>query len=423
MDGDKKIFDKDVLNFENQMEERAQEILEATPDAMIITNKEGQIIFANTQTEKVFGYEKNELLGKSVEILIPEPYRGRHPKNRQNYFKAPRTRPMGIGKELYGQRKNNEIFSVEISLSPLKTKEGMLALAAIRDITERKKAEKEINELSQSLLITARHAGMAEVANSTLHNIGNILNSINISIGIISDNSKQSNLVKGLKRILNLIQENSLNEYILHNEQGKNVSDYIKSLTEIAEIEHANMSDEIQSLYKHVSMAIDFISKQKSISGYSLFPENTVIAEVIESALKMSDVLNQDINIKKYFDTIPIVNIDKNKLLQILINVITNSKDALYKNNHADKVLALSIKKIKNNCINIIVEDNGVGIPAENLKHIFSFGFSTKEDKHGFGLHNSWLLANEMGASINIKSDGPSKGAIFTLSLPVNNFE
>lgn len=119
-------------------------ILEAIPDATVIVDETGTIVFINAQTEKLFGYEKKELIGQKVEILIPEPYRAHHPEHRNTYFQKPKTRAMGIGMELFGQRKNGEVFPVEISLSPLSTEEGKFAISSIRDISERKKYEKTI---------------------------------------------------------------------------------------------------------------------------------------------------------------------------------------------------------------------------------------------------------------------------------------
>lgn len=126
--------------------EEFQRILEATPDAMVIINKEGIIIFTNTQAEKIFNYKKDELLGQPVEILIPEPYRSQHPKHREDYFSSPHVRPMGTGMELYGMRKNGEHFPVEISLSPFDMDQDKMALATVRDITDRKRFERTLQE-------------------------------------------------------------------------------------------------------------------------------------------------------------------------------------------------------------------------------------------------------------------------------------
>ncbi|GGF28267.1 PAS domain S-box protein [Echinicola rosea] len=162
------------VNQSDKVASKAQALVETAPDAMVIVNSQGQIVLVNAQTENQFGYSKEELIGNELEMLIPDKYIEKHQQNRKNFAKQPKPRSMGQGMELFGKRKDGSVFPVEISLSPLKTEDGLFVSAAIRNITDRKKAENKFKGLLESApdaIILADKHGNIQLANEQVVNI------------------------------------------------------------------------------------------------------------------------------------------------------------------------------------------------------------------------------------------------------------
>ncbi|WP_231951019.1 ATP-binding protein [Legionella waltersii] len=301
--------------------------------------------------------------------------------------------------------------------------EAMQISGVAINIHKNKQAEEEIKALHQKITFSARRAGMAEVATSILHNIGNILNSSNVSINLLKKSLTEPHYHRFLKLTKLLIQnKDDLADFLTNDPKGLMIPNYISMLSELFINEQKKNIQEIDSLIKDLNHIKDIVAMQKTLGSVSTIVEKVNLQELIDSALEITMLSRQDgpIEIVKEYIACPVILADKSKLLQILINLLQNSRDAVLLNTKSTrKVIKLQIESLNPKTIQIFVEDNGVGISSKHIKRIFSFGFTTKENGHGFGLHSSALSAQQMGGILYAESKGKEKGAKFILNMPI----
>ncbi|MGB6976953.1 MAG: ATP-binding protein [Gammaproteobacteria bacterium] len=284
---------------------------------------------------------------------------------------------------------------------------------------ERKRAQEREVQLSKQLT-TIKRAGMAETATSVLHNVGNVLNSVNVSAALLSEkllNTKMSNL----KNIADLYQQHSANlgEFITQDQKGQRIPAYLLRLAQYWDQEKDELLKELKSLRKNIQHIKDIITIQQSISSSAGIIAPYPLTNILEEALTIhADGLERNkIRIIRDYQFKEAIPIDKVKLHQILVNLIKNAKDAVLEKNIPDKKITLSLNNTEDS-VQIRISDNGIGILQENLTKIFSYGFSTKKNGHGFGLHSSAISAKEMNGSLIAESEGLGKGSTFTLQIP-----
>ncbi|CEG57985.1 MHYT domain-containing protein [Legionella fallonii] len=277
--------------------------------------------------------------------------------------------------------------------------------------------------LNQQLLELARRSGMAEIARTILHNIGNILNSINVSVDLLSQKvtkSKLSDLVS--VRDLLRAHQHDLNSFLVDDPKGSLLPQYIANLAHCWEKERDILLNECKTLVLNIQHVKEIIETQESLSRLPSLEQITTIESVVNEALKIVDFkIQQDgITLHKSYARLKPLLIDKVKLLQILVNLLTNAKESLMDSKKLPKLLDVKIKLAQHTKEKFVIEilDNGLGISPENLDLIFLHGFTTKKTKYGFGLHASILAAREMGGEIKVFSKGLGTGALFRLELP-----
>jgi PAS domain S-box-containing protein len=290
------------------------------------------------------------------------------------------------------------------------------------DITEHKQAEEELELLNKRLLESSRLAGMAEVATGVLHNVGNVLNSVNVSSTLICNHVRSSRTSR-LRDVILLLNQNSTNlaGFLMDDPKGKIIPSYLTNLAERLVQEQQELLKELELLVKNIEHIKEIVAMQQNYARVSGIIETLSIRSLVDDALQMHNaaLARHGVLVVREYQDVPMISMDKHKVLQILVNLIRNAKYAMDSSARRDKRLTVSIRMNSENFVELSVTDNGIGISQENLTRIFSHGFTTKRDGHGFGLHSGANAAREMGGRLYARSEGTGLGATFVLELPV----
>lgn len=290
------------------------------------------------------------------------------------------------------------------------------------DITARKLAEAGMEQLHRQMVETSRFAGMAEVATGVLHNVGNVLNSVNVSATLISDRLRESKLAD-LAAAAALFKEHGddLPKFLGSDPKGRVLPGYLRAGLEKLQATHAELLKELDSLNRNIGHIKEVVSMQQAYARVSTPAETLAAAELTEEALRINEAAfqAQPVEIVRRFADAPLVAVDRHKAVQILINLLSNAHHAMEETPAAERRIEVAIETNERGNVTIAVRDNGQGIAPENLTRIFRHGFTTRKEGHGFGLHSSANAAKEMGGSLGVWSDGPGRGACFVLELPV----
>jgi PAS domain S-box-containing protein len=313
---------------------------------------------------------------------------------------------------------------LDLSMEPILHPGGGVAGVTVfgRDVSARKEAEARLGELHRSLLDVSRQAGMAEIATGVLHNVGNTLNSVNVSAGLVSERLRGLR-VAGVERAAGLLEEHAqdLPAFFSGDPRGRQLPGYLKALAGQLAGEQQALLEEVRVLNENVEHIKAVVSMQQAHARTAGLVEPVNVPVLLVDALRLHAVSFErlGIQLRTEYGVVPSVMVDRHKLLQILLNLLSNARHALLDSERPDKCITLRVACTPEQRLRIEVADNGIGVAPEHMPRMFSQGFTTKKAGHGFGLHISALAAEEMGGSLTCSSAGRGQGATFIIELPV----
>ncbi len=395
--------------------------LENVPDLVYFKDRAGHFIAVSQSKALRHGLaDRNALVGKSdFDFFSPERARAAH----ADEAAIMRTGIPMVGKvEKLTWADGHETYARTTKL-PLHDEFGEVigTFGISQDVTEAKRTEDALETARRELVDASRFAGMAEVATGVLHNVGNVLNSLNVSATILATGLKQSK-AESLGKLSALLAAHStdLGQFLTEDPKGRRLPEFIASLAAHALEERARLLAEVESLQRNVDHIREIVVMQQAYATMVGIVEPLDAVTLMDDSLRMNAgaLVRHDVRVHRNFQPVPQLLAERGKVLQILVNLIRNAKYAADDGGHADKVITLHIVPGAPGRVLLSVQDNGVGIPAENLTRIFGHGFTTRKTGHGFGLHSSANAAKEMKGSLTVHSDGPGQGATFTLDLP-----
>jgi NO-binding membrane sensor protein with MHYT domain/two-component sensor histidine kinase len=286
------------------------------------------------------------------------------------------------------------------------------------DVTQQVQQEERKRDLQSQLRDASRDAGMAEVATGVLHNVGNVLNSLGVSASLLQSQLRDSR-VGNVQKVAALMsgQGDGLAQFLANDERGKQMPVYLTQLGENLSAENQRLQAEAAAIASHVGHIRNIVAAQQTYARRGGVTEAIDLAELLDSAVAIHFADVPDVVIRREYEPQPSLTIDRHKLIQILANLLSNARHALKDQTPGRRELTLRVRTVEAGSIAIEVQDSGVGIPSDVLGRLFEFGFTTKKDGHGFGLHTSSILAQELDGELTATSAGAGQGARFVLRL------
>lgn len=370
-------------------DDRFRLAVESAPNSMVMTDAVGRIVLANLETERLFGYSRQELLGQLVEILVPDRFKLKHPGYRQEFFNRPEARSMGMGRNLSGRRKDGHEFPVEVGLNPIDTKEGLRVLIAIVDITERKRLESQARRLLLESAHAARLSTVGEMVSGLAHEINQPL-------------AAASNYLRGCIRLA---------------QNGQKVTN--EELTHWMDLAAAQTTRACEIVTRLGAFVKKGETQRTPIDLNQLIEQTIALSTTtLDSGKDAFDA----VSVQTHLDSdVPIVKADRVQIQQVLSNLIRNAIEAMRETPAERRVLQIRSKR-QGAFVQVSVSDSGPGIAPEHLQRLFEAFFTTKATGIGLGLSISRSIIEQHHGELMVSSV-MGQGTTFNFTLPVDDVE
>ena len=395
--------------------------LEHIPFSVYFKDRDSRFIATSATHARRHGLTRAQMIGKTDADL--------HGPEHAARTRADEERIMATGEPILRKLERRTLPDGSVCWNtttklPLRDDSGTIigTFGLSKDVTAERQTEEALDKARKELLSASHQAGMAEVATGVLHNVGNVLNSVNVSTALVADglrHSKAANLVKAGELLA--AHADDLPDFIANDPKGHQLPAYIQTLGAHLIDERDRLLAEIHSLQQNIDHIKDIVAMQQTYAMQGGLLETLDPADLVEDALRLNTAAlsRHDVQVVRDFAPAPRVTVEKVCVLQILVNLIRNAKYAMDDAAPPVKTLRIAIRPGDTpGWVAFAVIDNGVGIPAENLEKIFLHGFTTRRGGHGFGLHTSILAAKKLGGRLDVASPGHLQGASFTLHLP-----
>jgi PAS domain S-box-containing protein len=391
------------------------------PDHVYFKDRDSRFVAVSASMVRLFGRSSaDEIIGRTDFDFFAESHARPAFEDEQRIIRTGQPILGLVEKEVWP---DGHVTWVQSSKLPLRDAAGAIigTFGISKDITQAKQTEAVLEDTRKDLLDASRRAGMAEVASGVLHNVGNVLTSVNVSASMVAQGLHRSK-VDALVKVAALLREHTgdAGEFLNHDPRGRKLPAFLESLGRHFVEERARLLEEVRVLQESIDHIKEIVAMQQDYATTAGVVEPHDAATLFEDALRMNTaaLARHEVTVVRDFPPVPPVVAERGKVLQILVNLIRNAKYALDDGRPPEKVLSLRIESPPGGRVRLVVQDNGIGIPAENLARIFAHGFTTRKGGHGFGLHSSALAARESQGSLSVQSDGPGTGATFVLELP-----